>query len=188
MKSPWKYLVELASQGRRATKSDGPPEIETSRPDEPSKEPAEQARVPLDLADGRTSLTREMSSAFARDPDIAPDIATPAGTGDGNGASSAEQPGADDNPPAKQVEPLRKLSAKKRQRGRRPVRNVADQESEGGKHEANDVQQPLTFTDEVIALDEEVAQLRVQLAQKLRQQNKQLQQLLDRFTDLAKHL
>ncbi|MBZ7924855.1 hypothetical protein LAC81_29390 [Ensifer adhaerens] len=50
------------------------------------------------------------------------------------------------------------------------------------------MQQPLTFTDEVIALDEEVAQLRVQLAQKLRQQNKQLQQLLDRFTDLAKHL
>ncbi|KQW72353.1 hypothetical protein [Ensifer sp. Root127] len=183
MKSPWKYLVELASQGRKAKEPDSPREIETSKLDETSKAPAEQTRMPLGTADGITTPTVETSNESAGIPDIAPDtVAVPADPSDKAAAVPVDQPSADNQLPPKRVQPPQERSTETRRRSQRAVRNVADVDADKREEdESFDVRPPLTFSDEVAALDEEVRQLRGQLAEKLRLQNNQLKALLERF-------
>ncbi|KQZ47482.1 hypothetical protein ASD63_32095 [Ensifer sp. Root558] len=84
--------------------------------------------------------------------------------------------------PPRATEPVASLRRKPSKQQAREVQNVAL--AAGVAHGAANSEPrgaPIVFIDEVVALDEDITQLRRQLAQKLSLQNAQLKKLLERF-------
>lgn len=159
MKSPWKYLAQLASLGRTVKTSENAPEVETEDPagevddlvvegsnEEASSLDALNIDAAADQEDGTVVTIVDRSPADAQG--MLPEPAGP------------PQP-----PPTKRRRRSRKTSA-----GDVAVAEVV----EYGDRSSGAPQPPMTFVDEMTALDEDVRQLRRRLAEKLRLQNTQL--------------
>ncbi len=84
---------------------------------------------------------------------------------------------------AEPVAPPRRKPSKQQARGKKPnARNVAVAAGvEYGVANSDARVPPIAFADEVAALDEDIRQLRRQLAKKLSLQNAQLKKMLERF-------
>ncbi len=166
MKSPWKYLAQLASLGRTVKTSENAPEVETEDPagevddlvvegsnEEASSLDALNIDAAADQEDGTVVTIVDRSPADAQG--MLPEPAGP------------PQP-----PPTKRRRRSRKTSA-----GDVAVAEVV----EYGDRSSGAPQPPMTFVDEMTALDEDVRQLRRRLAEKLRLQNTQLKKMLGRY-------
>ncbi|MEY9534737.1 hypothetical protein [Sinorhizobium fredii] len=177
MKSPWKYLAGLTSFGRTIKEPVSPPEADSSKPDEPSPAPEEGTPAPLDRSDDAASATVDVPD---KPTDPTGNLVVPVEIVEQvSAAITVDSPRADDHASERgQSARLRKVQRRVRKPSARPVAVVkAIQPREAPIV----VRPPPTLSDEVAALDEEVRQLRRQLTEKLRLQNKQLAGLLKRF-------
>lgn len=161
MKSPWKYLVQLASFGRTVKEPESPHEIATEEPigdvDEPIVEASNEVAGNRDTATvgGERAPTTTVDRSSTDDRVALPEPAGPT------------RP-----PPAKKQRRSRKTSAS----------DVAVADAvEYGDGDSSAPQPPMTFVDEMTALDEDIRQLRRRLAEKLLLQNIQLKKMLERF-------
>ena len=169
MKAPWKYLVQLASLGRTVKAPENTSEIE-------AEDAADKVADPIVEASNE-----EASSLDA--PNIDTEVAA-VDEGDGTLATIVDRSPAD--PQVMLPEPAgppQPPSTKRRRRRRKTsAGNVAVAEVvEYGDRSSGAPQPPMTFVDEMTALDEDIRQLRRRLAEKLRLQNTQLKQMLGRY-------
>ncbi|MBK5571908.1 hypothetical protein [Ensifer sp. SSB1] len=166
MKSPWKYLAQLASLGRTVKTSENAPEVETEDP---------AGEVDDLVVEGSNE---EASSLDALNIDAAADqndgtLATIVDRSPADAQGMLPEPaGSPQPPPTKRRRRSRKTSA-----GDVAVAEVV----EYGDRSSGAPQPPMTFVDEMTALDEDVRQLRRRLAEKLRLQNTQLKKMLGRY-------
>jgi hypothetical protein len=166
MKAPWKYLVQLVSLGRTVKASENAPEVET-------EDPAGEVADPI--VEGSNE---EASSLDALDIDAAADqedgtVVTIVDRSPADAQGMLPEPaGPPQPPPTKRRRRSRKTSA-----GDVAVAEVV----EYGDRSSGAPQPPMTFVDEMTALDEDVRQLRRRLAEKLRLQNTQLKKMLGRY-------
>lgn len=178
MKSPWKYLVGLASRGMQAKEPEGLREIGASKPDELLSALTRESWTPVS---GMVSPPPEAPPETVDTSDIPTDTAAaPTHEGDPASALPVDQPTTDDQLPSH--EQLRKNRITKPQRRlRATVKTAWDADINEPINESIKATARLTFNEEIIALDEEVRELRGQLAERLRLQNEQLKLLLERF-------
>ncbi len=168
MKTPWKYLVELASRGRTDKAAENPPETE-------AEDPADEVADPIVEA-----LRKEESSL-----DVAnSDTAVVAADEDDRAPRKLEQATAD--PQGVLTEPVGppQPAATKRRRPSRKTGAVDVAVSKLAKYgdvRSGAPQPPMTFVNEMTTLDEDIRQLRCQLTEKLRLQNTQLKKMLGRY-------
>lgn len=165
MKTPWKFLLDLASRGRSAESG---PATDTPKSRPPSAPVAPPVAVPTVLSDARP--TEAAPSEIAKDLNETKDIAVEVVGDKGHSPLLADRTGIDE----RAGRPMRQPSVRRA----RASKSVAATARDG----APDVDAPrMTFSDEVTALDEEVRQLRRELAAKLSLQNAQLKKMLERF-------
>ena len=168
MKAPWKYLVQLASLGRTVKAPENTSEIE-------AEEPADKVADPIVEASNE-----EPSSLDA--PNIDTEVAA-VDQNDGTLATIVDRSPADAQvmlpEPAGQPQPppTKRRRSRKTSAGDVAVAEVV----EYGDRSSGAPQPPMTFVDEMTALDEDIRQLRRRLAEKLRLQNTQLKQMLGRY-------
>jgi len=177
MKSPWKYLAGLATFGRTIKEPVSPPEADSSKPDQPSLAPEEGTPVPLDRSDDAANVAVDGPD---KPTDPTANLVVPVEIVEQvSAAITVDSPRADDHGLERaQSARLRKVQRRVRKPRARPVAVVKAIQP---KEAPIVVRPPPTLSDEVAALDEEVRQLRRQLTEKLRLQNKLLQGLLRRF-------
>jgi len=161
MKSPWKYLVQLASLGRTVKEPESPREIAIEEPlgevDEPIVEAPNEAAGNLDAA----------TVGGERAPTTTVDRSSP-----DDRVALLEPAGPTRPPPTKRQRRSRKTSAS----------DVAVADAvEYGDSDSSAPQPPMTLADEMTTLDEDIRQLRRRLAEKLLLQNMQLKKMLERF-------
>ncbi|MGF6175456.1 hypothetical protein [Ensifer sp. 4252] len=185
MKSPWKYLVELASLGRAAKEAERAPENTTDKAHTP---PVASVDAPSaqSLPDGAPAEPMvEASNEMAATLDVATSepIATPVDQSREAASRSLDRPTGNHA-----LLPDRARSTQPRPSNAQPrtkTKRVKDGTVRGDVEfaSANSAAQrpPMTFLEEVAALDAEVMQLRRQLTAKLRLQNTQLRKMLDRY-------
>lgn len=175
MRSPWKFLLDLASRGRAA----GPAEVtnpDAEDPDAPSASP-DVAII--------SSVPHEAAAALATPIEAASELGAEAGD------SIAVEPAGDNTASAlpKSADTSERIDRPKRRPSRRQIRTkksnagdvaVAAKVEYGAAN--SDVHVPQSaFFDEATALDGDIKQLRRDLAEKLSLQNAQLRKLLERF-------
>jgi hypothetical protein len=176
MKSPWKLLRDLASRGTATEQAKSAPEIETRKPEALS---APVVEAPITTIDGAATPTDTVANESANDRTLeAPPIVEE--TVDGNAPSTGI---ADQAPASDQENPSEDPPIKRQTRLKRSIaRNVAPAtRAEYGTANAHVPAPQITFSEEVLALDEDIRQLRRQLAEKLSSQNAQLKKMLERF-------
>lgn len=160
MKSPWKNLVQLASRGRVVK--------------EPERPRAENSAgfIPAPLL--------EASSEKAPNIEAASNITTAAVAGaEAAISTTVDRVSADHRLLSKLTRPSRK---RKKRRSKAPVSEGAVTDAIKHGNVGSGVQQPpISFFEEIVALDEDIRQLRCQLAEKLLLQNTQLKKMLKRF-------
>ncbi|MBD9626320.1 hypothetical protein IB279_25560 [Ensifer sp. ENS06] len=168
MKSPWKYLVQLASRGRTIKEPESPRELEADKPAAEVAEPIAEASNE-GSGDLQTATTNTVVVAVAGS-------ATP--------STMIDRSGAEDQALlTEQARPSQPMMAKGKARKRKTntsevaVTDVVEYEGGG----SGVPPPPMTFFDEMTALDEEIRQLRYRLAEKLLLQNTQLKKMLERF-------
>ncbi|MDT4808653.1 hypothetical protein FQZ97_415190 [compost metagenome] len=171
MKAPWKYLVQLASLGRTVKAPENTSEIE-------AEDAADKVADPIVEASNE-----EPSSLDA--PNIDTEVAA-ADQNDGTLATIVDRSPADAQvmlPEPAGAGPPQQPPTKRRRRSRKTsAGDVAVAEVvEYGERSSGAPQPPMTFVDEMTALDEDIRQLRRRLAEKLRLQNTQLKQILGRY-------
>lgn len=175
MKSPWRFLVELASRGGATKEQESARETETPNSDGSSL-PSESSWT-SDLPPPAAEAANEVNEAAAKaDPVLADENEAPPATfvdeqhADDQGDDAERAPSS--QPLPQKVKRRIKKTSVRRARAVVPI---------DGVDEGSFVAQPRTFKEEVADLDDEVRMLRRQLAQKLRVQNEQLKKLLERF-------
>ncbi|WP_156134107.1 hypothetical protein [Ensifer sp. ZNC0028] len=177
MKSPWKFLLDLASRGRAAGAAEEATKPETEYPHAPPANPG----FAID-----PSVPDEPATALG----VAPiEVASDPGAEAAN--SAANVPAGDNTASAspKSADTSERIDRPKRKPSRRQIRAKKSNAAEvavAAKVEygaANsDVHVPQSaFFDEATALDGDIKQLRQDLAEKLSLQNAQLRKLLERF-------
>ncbi|MFA1673250.1 hypothetical protein ACDY97_10820 [Rhizobium mongolense] len=187
MKTPWKFLAELASRRRptetreSSTRDDADTEADLT---EVSGRPGHNENPAVDLV--ATTTSDEPDS----DLDLPQAISPPNDVEEVQRPTRHEisRPGADAHALVPESKPSKKSPRTPRTKRpeRRPKRTRADMVS-GSTAIANSDQSAQSsspreaFFDEVASLDEEIRQLRSQLAQKLHLQNVQLSRMLERF-------
>ncbi|NTH16422.1 hypothetical protein G6L99_30280 [Agrobacterium rhizogenes] len=198
MKSPWKFLVELTSRGRAAEMPAA--SIEDDAKTTAIESEAQQVSVlPLNSTEATdrpdhddpppVDFVATTSNETAGDLDAAPAILLPGDVEEIQvpvrekaSQSSAEAPASvPQNERSRRSPPT--LQTKRPARARKARTNV-NAESTRSTNKDQTTQSPSpreTLLDEAISLDEEIRQLRRQLAQKLHLQNAQLKTLLQRF-------
>ncbi|QND44623.1 hypothetical protein HB780_02210 (plasmid) [Rhizobium lusitanum] len=171
MKSPWKFLVQLTSRGRPAEAREG--SIERDAETTVIESEAEQTSVlPLGLT---TAVDRP-------DYDDTPPVDLVATTRDEVRLSSADVHALVREKATGKKSP--RIPQTKRPARARKARAHADAASTVTARQDQSAQSPSPreiFFEETVSLDEEIKQLRSQLAQKLRLQNSQLKKMLERF-------
>lgn len=198
MKTPWKFLVDLASRRASAKPRQGEiwqaPKIETVE-----GEPERPAALPVISTDGSEAAGRNQHSPIAQVPEVSTsadnglDITPP--FGGQVAAESAGMPGHNVVPPSQSRAKgaVQKKANGPKEQSRRPVERRqrtkanADKRAAPGavaKHEQQG-QHPSSFEHpsgtDVESLDAEIKRLRSLLAQKIRLQNMQLKKMLERF-------
>ncbi len=183
MKSPWKYLVDLAAR-RTAKETDGPPDIEERGPETFPLAPAGhalEARGVDGIAAGsfvetENAAVTNLDAAALDTANTAVDQRVEAPT------PSLDQSSADDRedlsqPPRPPLRAKRQSSGAKTNADNIAVSDVVEYRGDSsGARPA-----PITFIDEVTALDAEIEHLRRELAAKLLLQNAQLKTMLERY-------
>jgi hypothetical protein len=161
MKSPWKFLVGITRRNPTQGKADAalPSGDEAAASSEPTLAP------PIEQKAGPTNEASDLTGFRGSDePEHVDDLATLAAIA----AVAAEK-----------KETSAASTFGRARSGKRSGLSV--------KRESNDIApepaQQLQPQDEPRALDDEIRQLRVQLARKLKRQNSQLRKLLERFKD-----
>lgn len=183
MKSPWKFLVELASGRRTAEGSRTIPEIDAAGTvDPPSSTPVPEPTLSVTPDDDTGPVTAGLPDAGGLD------IA--------NGDSPVVQPGAEGAfPPSDErttiddhallntrAHPSKPRSRPRKARARTALpTNVVSEGVKHGHENSSNAQSAPSFLDEVFELNEEIDRLRHQLADKLVLQNAQLEKMLKRF-------
>lgn len=162
MKSPWKYLVQLASLGRTVKEPEGSLKIEPAKPGGDDDDPiVEVSSVVIGNLDAETTDTVVVV------------------VDEEEGA-----PRADDRASVPEQErPTQPLPAKRQRRSSKTTASavaVTDAGEYGGSG-SSVAPPPMTFLDEMAGLDEDIRQLRRQLAEKLLLQNTQLKKMLERY-------
>ena len=177
MKSPWKYLAGLASRGRTAKPPESLPEAEPLKQDEPPLAAEEHATASLEPSDDVTSAAIDALDKPAAltgvvvDPvEIIEHVAA---------AMRGDRPRDDDH--ALERAPSTQPKTGQRRARKTSARPVAVVDASEPKEAPIAVLPPPTLSEQIAFLDEEVRQLRRQLTEKLRLQNKQLEGLLKRF-------
>lgn len=174
MKSPWKYLAELASLGRAAKQPEAPRETEAST----LTGPMDLIRAAEDREDDVSRPAAEAMSVRSSTFDNLPPNIAGVPLNREPATSSADPPGLDDH----RTLPSQPASAKPQRRTRKTsAKNVVQANSAEYGEVNSSVAPSATFYEEVAASDEELKRMRRQLADKLRLQNKQLKKLLERF-------
>ncbi|MFK0276228.1 hypothetical protein ACIQUG_21310 [Ensifer sp. NPDC090286] len=170
MKSPWKFLLDLASRGRTAQPSEPAPGIDTEHP------AASSTAIDTAAAPASAVQAKQIDTANGPGGEVFPAIET---------ASDDRRPDTAMNEVSavEPVKPTRRKSFARQARGKKSsVDNVAASTKVEYEATKSDVPvPPVTFADEVSALDEDIKQLRRQLADKLSLQNAQLKKMLERF-------
>lgn len=179
MKSPWKYLVELASLGRAAKEPERALETTTDKPDTPPEAPADAPQTPSlpDRAIAEPMVAASNETANNLDDEITDAVAARAKQTEEsvNLSIAALLPDR-----ARSTQPSRS-NGQTRIKAKR-VKNVTrDGDVPFGGENSAATPAPMTFLEEVAALDQEIMQLRRQLAAKLRSQNTHLKKMLDRY-------
>ncbi|WP_143032986.1 hypothetical protein [Sinorhizobium sp. NFACC03] len=165
MKSPWKFLLDLASRGTATGQAKSAPGIETKKPEELPAPIVETPVAPLDEA-VTSADTVANESANNRLLETAPVVEEPIGRNEPSRAGRA---------PSTQPKTVQRRA---RMTSAKPVAVVDAIEP---KEAPVAVRPTPSLSEQVAALDEEVRQLRRQLSEKLRLQNEQLERLLKRF-------
>ena len=183
MKSPWKYLVELASLGRAAKEPERAPETTADKPHTPPDAPADVPPAPSlpDRAITEPMVAASNELAANLDAAITDSVATPVDQSREAGTLSIDRSTAALLPDrARSTQPSRSNG-----QTRTKAKNVTNVAVDGGVPFGGEISAvplpPMTFLEEVTALDEEIMQLRRQLAAKLRLQNTQIKKMLDRY-------
>ena len=198
MKSPWKFLAQLTSRGRPAetpaasSEHDAKTAAIESEAQQTSALPLSSTEAPDGPHHDETSVVDPVatttSNETGRDHDATPAVSQPIDddvvqveTPAEVSQSSAEAPALVRQNATSKKSP-RAPQAKRPARARR-ARIDRDAERTGLTNEDQTAQSPPppTFFDEVASLDEEIRQLRRQLAHKLHLQNVQLKKMLERF-------
>lgn len=177
MKSPWKYLAGLASLGRTAKDRPIPPEAEPLKQDEPLLAPEEDIPPSLERTVHVTSAGVDVPDEPA---DLTGTVVDPIERIERVSAAIRAEPARDDDHALERAPSTQPKTVRRRARktSARPVAVVDAIEPEEAPVV---VPPPPILSEQIAALDEEVRQLRRQLSQKLRLQNKQLEGLLKRF-------
>ncbi|MBD9649925.1 hypothetical protein IB267_16330 [Ensifer sp. ENS09] len=176
MKSPWKFLVDLASRGRAVEQPERMPEAAPERPTEPPM-PMEDP-IAASTSDGTAAIVETALVAVETDPVAGETVSLAVEIRDDQAIASVA------SEPARATEavvpPRRKLS-RRHKPSKSKAQNVAS--ADGVAYEVGNSKPrvPIAFADEVTALDEDIRQLRRQLGQKLALQNAQLKKMLERF-------
>jgi len=198
MKSPWKFLVQLTSRARPAETREGStgqnaetPAIESDRP-QASVVPLKLTQAP-DKSDQDENPPVDLVTSPSNEPgsdlDAPPVAALPVEVGEVEAPaldefrqSSVEAPAlaplnATNKRPSRVPQTTRPAHAKK------TATNVVSEKTAAANsgQSAQSSFSRESFFDEVARLDEEIRQLRSQLAQKLYLQNVQLIKMLERF-------
>lgn len=182
MKSPWKFLVRLASRGSVAEESASTREIDTDKPNAPSPtpiQPDDVAPQPIDSVEAESSeVGSDLGAVTVETAVIEVDRGKDASTTTVDRTKARTQVLQ-----AERTHPPQPKPVKRQTRTRKTsVGNVAVVAAVKHVDGSSGVAlPPMTFIDEVAALDEEINQLRRQLAEKLFLQNAQLKKMLERF-------
>ncbi|THK36756.1 hypothetical protein EHS39_18365 [Ensifer sp. MPMI2T] len=195
MKTPWKFLVELASRRRpsavdvNSTGHGAEPDALESEAEHTPARPFDNPTKAPSTADRDAGTPVNQSSLAVDKADDAADTAQPMDLPVGeietpalNAAHPSATEAADEAPQGKQsTEFLTTTRVERRERKRRPR---AGAKSVGFADKIQPVE-PSRFGDplfnEVVILDKEIQELRTLLAQKLHLQNRQLKRMLERF-------
>jgi hypothetical protein len=171
MKSPWKFLVQLTSWGRPAEAREA--SIERDAETTAMESEAEQTSV----------LPLDSTEAVGRpDHDDTPPVDLVATTRDEVRQSSAEVHALVRDKATSKKSPRTPQTKRQARVGKTPTDLDAASTVTTRQDQSAQSPSPLkTFFDEAVSLDEEIKQLRSQLAQKLLLQNIQLKKLLQRF-------
>jgi hypothetical protein len=182
MKSPWKYLVQLASLGRTVKEPDSSRESETAKPNAP---PAHISALSVRTSDVAEPIVAASNDAVSNlDTAATPTAIAEVAGGESAAVATVDRSTTDDHAVLpERAYPAQPLPVKRRRRGAKSnVKNVAVTDAvEYGGGRSSVAQPPMTFFDELAGLDAEIRQLRRQLAEKLLLQNAQLKQMLERY-------
>ncbi|MCJ9724750.1 hypothetical protein MOV66_27385 [Agrobacterium sp. SHOUNA12C] len=199
MKSPWKFLVQLTSRGRSAEAREA--SIERDAKTTAIESEAEQTSVlPLDLTaasdrpdhDGTQPadlVATTPSNETESDLNLTPAILLPVAVEEVRASAREEVRQSSAEVHALVQENATNKKSPRAPQTKRPARagrarTEMDAASTATTRQDQSAQSPSplkTFFDEAVSLDEEIKQLRSQLAQKLHRQNSQLKKLLQRF-------
>ncbi|PZM07970.1 hypothetical protein [Rhizobium tubonense] len=193
MKSPWNFLVQLASRGRSDETQENPTDSFTKAAEgkgEAQKIPAAKTLVPTSSSQGEGQPTQLVAETTAPVPkyDNAPPTTTLAdaeaaqkGDEEANqlitGPSELARNSATRVKSPKISQPRPPAGAKKHPIDVAARSSIATNKVEGGQPVSHED----PFHNNAANLDGDIKQLRLQLAQKLRLQNTQLKEMLRRF-------
>ncbi|MBV7518911.1 hypothetical protein [Ensifer sp. ENS12] len=167
MKSPWKFLRDLASRGTATEQAKSAPEIETKKPE---VLPAPVVAAPMaSIVEAATPTdTVANESANNRLLETAPLVEDPIGR---------NAPSRSGRAPSTQPKTVQRRARRTSAKPAAVVEAIEPKEAQVA------VRPTPSLSEQVAALDEEIRQLRRQLSEKLRLQNEQLERLLKRFDD-----
>ena len=198
MKSPWKFLVQLTSRARpaetpaasiehdakaaaiesEAQRTSALPSSSTEAPDGPHHHKAPAIGPVATTTSIETGHDLDATPAASRPVDIDEGQAeTPAKAS----KSGAEAPALVRQNATSKKSPRAPQAKRAARAGRTRIDRDAERTDPANEDQTAQSQSPPTFLDEVGSLDDEVRQLRRQLAHKLHLQNIQLKKMLERF-------
>lgn len=185
MKSPWNYLARITSLGRAAKTPEREPETTTDNPHTPpnalADAPSAESLAGKPKAEPTVSASNELADDL--DAEITDNVVVPVSQpvephtisldlSEDHDASLPDRAGS--------TQPVR--STRQPRTRQKSVKNVAASGDVASEDRSSAAQSPpATFFEEVTALDDEIMQLRRQLAVKLRLQNAQLTKMLERY-------
>ncbi|RVL94237.1 hypothetical protein [Sinorhizobium meliloti] len=198
MKAPWKYLARLTSRRPSAEAQESSLGNDTD-PMAHGSEVEHTSALPPNLTVASSPTAHEgdvsvdqgsvASDKVKGDDDVTHALKPPIGAEEAQAPArdEADHSGAEASSlvpkSTASTKPQGKPRIKRRERGKRADANVASPSAVAAKHHQS--LPPLSprelFFHEVATLDEEIKMLRIQLAQKLHQQNVQLKNMLERF-------
>ncbi len=175
MKSPWKFLRDLASRGTATEQAKSAPDIETKTPE---ARPAPVVEAPITTIDVAVTPTDTVANVSANDRTLQapPIVEEPAGPNAPSTDLADDAPANDQGNPSEDT-PIKRQTRLKRSIARNVARATRVEYGSGAPVPAPQ----MTFSEEVLALDGDIRQLRRQLAEKLSLQNAQLKKMLERF-------
>ncbi|MGO7133529.1 hypothetical protein AB9E06_22015 [Rhizobium leguminosarum] len=195
MKSPWKFLAQLTSRKRPVETRESSAEDDAEVRESGARQTSTLSSDPTEASGRRdhdenptVDLMARTTSEADGDPGVARAVSPPVDVEEVQAPAdhAVSLPGIDAHALAPEIQTLRKSPRPSRtKRPGRAKRTRTDMVSESPTIAKSDQgaqsSSRESFFDEVASLDEDIRQLRGQLAQKLHLQNVQLEKMLERF-------